>query len=245
MKNLVLSALLFAGLTQAAGCIIVADDTTTGSGTGDVSVSWALKSSDAAGNIISSTCPPGADTIQILAQRGSDQPFTDKFLCSAPGGIADRLPVGQYAVWIQITDTQGVTKFAESAAQLVDIVEDGTVPISIDIFTDRAFFMASWHLTRGTPTSCAAVGADKVSVLATVTGGVNGFDDDKTPCTAGEDGKTILTTTPVPIGQTYTVVVAALNTVGESLGDSQPLTNQPLEYGNKFQDLGDVEIPIN
>ena len=32
MKNLVLSAMLVGGLTQAAGCIIVADDTTSGTG---------------------------------------------------------------------------------------------------------------------------------------------------------------------------------------------------------------------
>jgi hypothetical protein len=244
MKNLVLSALLFAGLTQAAGCIIVSDDTQTGDGTGDVSVAWALKSSDAAGNVIPSGCPAGADTIQILAQRGNDTPFTDKFLCSDPGGIADRLPVGQYAVWIQITDTNGVTKYAESGAQLVQVEDGATTPINIDIFTDRAFFQASWNLTRGGPTTCAAVNADKVSVLATVTGGANGFDDDKTPCIAGEAGKHILTTTPVPIGTTYTVVVAALNTLGESIGDSAPITNQPLDYGNKYQDLGTVTIPI-
>jgi hypothetical protein len=243
MKNLVLSALLFAGLTQAAGCIITSDDT-TGDGTGDVSVVWTLSSSDAAGNVIPSACPSGADTIQILAQRGSDTPFTDKFRCDQSGGVATNLPVGQYFVWIQITDTNGVTKFAESGAQVVNVLDGVQTPINIQIFTDRAFFQAGWHLTRGGPTTCAAVNADKVSVLATVTGGSNGFDDDKSFCVDGEAGKSILTTTPVPIGTTYTVVVAALDTTGASIGDSAPITNQPLDYGNKYQDLGDVAIPI-
>ena len=243
MKNLVLSALLFAGLTQAAGCIIVADDT-SGTGEGDVSVAWTLLSSSPNGTPIASACPAGADTIQILAQRGTDQPFTDKFLCNATGGgIADRLPVGQYAVWIQITNTQGTIKFAESGARIVDVVDSATTPITIDIFTDRAFFQASWNLTQGSTITCAQAGAGKMSVLATVTGGANGFDDDQTNCVDGEGGKTAFTTLPVPIG-TYTVVVAALNAIGESIGDSAPLTNRPLDYGNKFEDLGTVNIPL-
>jgi hypothetical protein len=244
MKNLVLSALLFAGLTQAAGCIIVADDT-TGDGTGDVDVAWALLSSDGNGNTIPSACPPGADTIQINAQRGSDIPFTDKYFCNAPGGIADRLPPGQYAVWITITDTNGTTKFAESGAYVVDVVDGATTPVDIDIYTDRAFFQASWQLLgAGVPAACAQTAADRMSILATVTGGSNGFDDDSALCTDGEAGKTILTRTPVPIGTTYTVVVAALNTLGESIGDSAPLTNRVLDYGNKFDNLGVVLVPL-
>jgi len=242
MKNLVLSALLFAGLTQAAGCIIVADDT-TGDGTGDVDVTWSLKSSDANGTVIPSSCPPGADTIEINAQRGSDIPFTDKYLCSSPGGLADRLPPGQYAVWITITDTSGATKFAESGSYLVDVVDGAISPVAIDIFTDRAFFQASWRLT-GAATSCAQAQAGHVSVLATVTGGSNGFDDDSALCTDGEMPKSVLTRTPVPIGTTYTVVVAALDAGGLSIGDSDPKTNRVLDYGNKFDNLGVVDIPI-
>jgi hypothetical protein len=242
MKNLVLSALVFAGLTQAAGCIIVSDDT-SGDGTGDVDVAWSLLSSDANGNVIPSACPPGADTIQISAQRGNDIPFTDKYLCSAPGGLSDRLPAGQYAVWITITDTNGTTKFAESGAYIVDVVDGAVTPVDIDIFTDRAFFQASWQLT-GAASTCAQAGAANMSILATMTGGANGFDDDSQRCIDGEAGKTVLTQTPVPIGTTYTVVVAALDAAGLSIGDSAPLTNRVLDYGNKYDNLGVVQIPI-
>lgn len=243
MKNLVLSALLFAGLTQAAGCIIVADDT-TGDGTGDVNVSWSLLSSDINGNIIAAPCPVGGDTVQIISQRGNDAPFTDTFFCADGGGIADRLPAGQYLVWIQITDSAGVTKFAESSAFPVTVVDGATTPQPIDIFTDRAFFQVSWNLTLGgSPTTCAAAAADKVSVLATVTGGSNGFDDDKAFCTDGEAGKQVFTQTPVPL-DSYTVVVAALDTTGASIGDSAPLTNKSLDWGNEFENLGSVTIPL-
>jgi|GEM_PF-2763677 len=244
MKNLVLSALLFVGLLPATGCIISSGDDVTGDDTGDVAVSWQLLSSDAAGNPVASQCPTGADTIEIFAQRGNDTPFSDKFLCTDDGGIATLLPPAQYAVWIQITDHNGTVKFAESAAQLVNVGAGGTSNVAIDIFTDRAFFQASWVLT-GRANSCAAAGADKVSILATVSGGANGFDDDKSNCVDGEgNSKSVLTTTPVPIGEAYTVVVAALNTSGESIGDSAALPNRQLTYGNQYDDLGVVTIPI-
>lgn len=240
MKNLVLSALLFAGLTQTAGCIIESN----GDGTGDIDVAWSLRSSDAAGNVITSMCPAGADTVVVYAQRDIDaQPFSDKFFCNAGGGVATSLEPGQYVVWIQITDTNSVVKYAESAGYLVNVVDGATTPLDLDIFTDRAFFQASWQLT-GAANSCAAASADKMSILATVTGGADGFDDDTARCVDGEAGKSILTQTPVPIGTTYTVVVAALDTTGASIGDSAALTNRVLDYGNKYDDLGVVTVPI-
>jgi hypothetical protein len=241
MKNLVLSALLFAGLTQAAGCIIVADDT-SGDGTGDVTVSWSLKSSDASGNVIAAGCPAGGDTVQIIAQRGDDLPFTDTFFCSDGAGVADRLPAGNYLVWIQITDGSGVQKFAESSAFPVVVADGATTPLGIDIFTNRAFFQASWTL-NGAATTCAAAGATNVSVLATVSGGVDAFDDDNAACSDGEAGKQVFTQTPVPLGA-YTVVLAALDSTGASVGDSQALTNKSLDWGNEFENLGTVQILI-
>jgi hypothetical protein len=238
-----LSALLFVGLTQAAGCIIVADDT-SGGDTGDVDVAWRLLSSDINGTSIPSACPAGADTITIFAQLGSDTPYTDKFLCNQAGGIADRLPPGQYAVWIRITDTQGAIMFAESGAHIVDVVGGGITPVDIDIYTDRAFFQAGWQLTGGA-TSCAQASATHVSILATVSGGADAFDDDGSLCTSGEGGgKSILTQTPVPSSESYTVVVSALNQAGLSVGDSQPLTNRLLDYGNEYENLGVVQIIV-
>jgi hypothetical protein len=253
MKKLVLSALLFAGLSQAAGCIIVADDTTSTCAsdpnasicTGNVSATWSLKSSDAGGNVIAAACPSGGTTVRIFSQHGTDAPYTDDFTCAAGTGVATQLPVGDYLVWMQITDSTTTQKFAESAAQPVIVTDAGTTPLAITTFTDRAFFQASWQLTRaGSNTTCANVNADKMSVLATVSGGSNFFDDDSNRCVDGE-GKTAFTGTPVPIGATYTVVVAALNTGGVSIGDSAALVQQPLSYGNQYLNLNTVTVPIN
>lgn len=244
MKNLVLSAMIAVGASQAAGCIIVADDTTT-TGEGDLDVSWTLLSTDANNNNIAGQCPAGSGTIRITAERAGDAPYVSDYLCSASGGPFTRLPAGTYTTWLEITDSTGTQKFAISAETTVT-VGDGTVtPVAFSLYTDRAFFAASWNLTRqGAPTTCNAVSADKVSVLATVSGGSLGFDDDTNQCTAGEGAAVAFTQLPIPVGQDYTVVVAALNTAGESIGDSSPLTNRRPTIGNAALDLETVTIPI-
>lgn len=244
MKNLVLSAMLAVGASQAAGCIIVADDTTT-TGEGDLDVSWTLLSTDGNNNNIAGQCPAGSGTIRITAVREGDTPYISDYSCSASGGPFNRLPVGTYTTWLEITDSSGVTKFAESAEATVT-VGDGTVtPVAFTLYSDRAFFAASWNLTRsGAPTTCAAVAADKMSVLATVSGGSIGFDDDTNACTAGVPPAVAFTQLPVPTGQAYTVVVAALDSAGLSIGDSAPLTNRQLTVGNAALDLETITVPI-
>lgn len=244
MKNLVLSAMLAVGASQAAGCIIVADDTTT-TGEGSLQVSWTLLSTDANNNNITGQCPAGSGTVRITAERAGDEPYVSDYLCSQSGATFDRLPVGTYTTWLEITDRTGVTKFAISAETTVTVGEGTVTPVDFSLYTDRAFFAASWNLTRaGAPATCAQVSADKMSVLATVSGGSLGFDDDTNQCTAGEGTAVAFTQLPVPTGQSYTVVVAALNTLGESIGDSAPLVNRMPTIGNAALDLETITVPI-
>lgn len=243
MKNLVLSAMLVGAASQLAGCIIVADDTTDT--TGDLDVGWALSSTDLNNNnaVVPGSCP--GNTVTVHAERAGDTPYTSKLNCVDGSGPFLDLPEGTYTVWMEITDASGVTKFAQSAEQTVTVTGGTVTPVDFSLFSDRAFFAASWNLTRqGAPTTCAAVSADKVSILATEAGGSNGFDDDHNPCTAGEGNNIAITTTPVPVGRAYTVVVAALNAQGLSIGDSAPITNRQLTIGNTALDLQTVTIPI-
>ncbi|MEZ4401067.1 MAG: hypothetical protein R3B06_13670 [Kofleriaceae bacterium] len=237
MKNLVLSAFILGGLSQ--GCIITQPDPA-----GDVQVTWSLHSSDANGQVTAATCPAGGTSLTILSQPASGgAAYEDKFFCSDLSGTATDLPPGNYLVWIRITDTSGATKFAESAAYPVTVGDNAVTPIAIDLFTDRAFFQASWQMSRaGSPTTCAAIGATNMSILATVSGGADAFDDDRSTCASGETGNAVLTNTPVPTGSAYTVVLAPLNSQGASLGTSAALTEQALTYGNQYLDLGDVPV---
>jgi hypothetical protein len=243
MKNLVLSAMLVGAASQLAGCIIVADDTTDQ--TGDLDVGWSLVSTDLNNNNanIAGTCP--GDTVAVHAERAGDAPYTSKLNCVDGSGPFIGLPEGTYTVWLEITDTSGVTKFAQSGEQVITVNRATVTPVDFSLYSNRAFFAASWNLTRqGAPTTCANVGAGKMSVLATESGGTLGFDDDHNPCTAGEGANIAITTTPVPVGKSYTVVVAALNAAGLSIGDSAPLTNRALQIGNTALDLQTVTIPV-
>lgn len=240
MKNLVLSAMLLAGASALTGCVAA--------GEGDIQASWNLKSTDAAGGIIAVTCPTGADFIVINAMDSTGFTYSDAFFCNAGTGIADRLPADRYTVWAELTDNSLTQKFAISGAQIVDVFDGRITALAIDVFPDRAFFQAKWQLTApgtGAPTTCAAAGATNMSVLATVAGGSNGFEDDQVLCSAGEGGNTALTATPVPTGAAYTVRIEALNGNGEGLGNASPSTNHTFAYGNQYLDLGMLTIPLD
>jgi len=185
------------------------------------------------------------DTVVVHAERDGDTPYTSKLNCVDGTGPLLDLPAGTYTVWMEITDHSGATRMALSAEQSITVTDGGVTPVGFSLFSDRAFFAASWNLTRaGAPTTCAAVGAGKVSILATVSGGAEGFDDDLNSCTAGEGANIAVTTLPVPTGRSYTVVIAALNSAGQSIGDSAPLTNKTLAIANAALDLQTVTIPI-
>jgi hypothetical protein len=191
-------------------------------------------------------CPAGSGTIRITAVREGDSPYISDYLCSASGGPFTRLPVGTYTTWLTITDTNGVTRFAESAEATVT-VGDGTVtPVSFSLYTDRAFFAASWNLTRqGAPTTCNAVSADKMSVLATVSRRLHRLRRRHQPVhrRRGRRGGVHRSCRSRP-AWTYTVVVAALNPLGESLGDSAPLLSRRPTVGNAALDLETITVPI-
>jgi hypothetical protein len=191
-------------------------------------------------------CPAGSGTIRITAVREGDSPYISDYLCSASGGPFTRLPVGTYTTWLEITDSTGVTKFAESAETTVT-VGDGTVtPVSFSLYTDRAFFAASWNLTRqGAPTTCNAVSADKMSVLATVSRRLRRLRRRHQPVhrRRGRRGGVHRSCRCRSVWS-YTVVVAALNPLGDSIGDSAPLLNRRPTVGNAALDLETITVPI-
>lgn len=250
MKNLVYSTLLAAVATQAAGCIIVSDD--DGGGLGSIHASWALKSTDNQGMPILAGCPAGATTATVFSLPAGAAPasaFQDKFDCIDGAGHVTDLEPGSYTVWVQLTDTSGATKFAESGSQSIIVTDGGTATAPYDIYVDRAFFMVGWNLT-GRANSCSGITNDGVSILATVSGGANAFET-LVNCTEGEGRQTVSEPVPSALGGTaiYTVAVSLMRSNGanppvlQSIGDAAPQTNKALDYGNEYENLG--ILPIN
>lgn len=249
MKRLILTALLVGAASQAAGCIIVADDDNTG----DAQVSWDLLSADQNGNPIAAGCPSGATSAiiySLLEGAPAGDAYIDKYNCADGAGAASDLPEGRYLIWVRLTDTSENTLFAESGSLVTDIAAGAVTPVNQDIYVDHAFFTVGWTLTAGgVNASCAQIaGQDGVSLLATHTGG--SFIDTIVNCDAGEGGlKT--TTDPLPSslnGEQYTMSVSLLNAQQQAIGTAPTIAasaDRALNYGNEFQDLGTVNITVN
>lgn len=249
MKNLILSALVIGAASQAAGCIIVAEEDDTG----DASVTWDLLSADQNGNPIPASCPSGATSAIIYALPDgapAGDAYIDKYDCAAGGGTAADLPEGRYLVWVRLTDTSETTLYAESGSLVTNIVAGSITPVDHSIFVDHAFYQVSWTLnpTGGGSVNCSqVVGQDGVSMVATGPGG--GFIDTIVDCEAGLSPSSTITD-PLPSslsGTQYTMSVTLLNTQQQVIGQAPTIAASPdraLNYGNEFQDLGTVGIVV-
>ncbi len=249
MKRLILSALVLAAASQAAGCIIVSDDDPTG----DALVSWSLLSADQNGNPIAAGCPAGATSAIVYSLRQgapAGDAFIDKFDCAAGSGRAADLPTGTYLVWVRLTDTSEAVLHAESGSLITTIADGATTPVNHSIYVDHAFYQVGWNLNAGgVNASCSQVqGEDGVSIAASFGGG--GLIDTIVDCEAGEGGAQTLTD-PLPstlAGSQYTISVALLNAAQDPIGIAPAIPASPdraLRYGNQFVDLGIVTITLD
>jgi hypothetical protein len=257
MKRLILSALVL-----GVGCG-GSDDPSEGpdagtldapAGEGSVRVTWNLLSADQNGNPVTAGCPVGAETAAVFSLREGASPgdaFIDKFNCTDLAGTASDLPTGRYLVWVRLTSLDETTLFAESGSLLADVASGATTPVEHDIYVDHAFYNVDWTLapSGGPQVPCSSVvGEDGVSILATHTGGA--FIDTLVDCEAGQGGA-LATTDPLPSSiagdSQYTIAISLINTQGQSIGDAATIPASPdraLDYGNKFVDLGTVEIVL-
>jgi len=243
MKKLVWSSFVLAATSQAMGCILVSDDDDTGS----VSVSWSPLTVDSNGNEVAATCPEGATTAIIYAlPDGSSDPYEDWVDCGDGAGTARDLPEGPYQVWVRLTDSTRVNRFAESGSALVDVVagETSTVP-RLDIFVDHAFYTVAWRLLGGgVEAGCAnVVGAGDVAIDATDGGG--GLYDHLVPCEDGQGGFEAATK-PLPINDNYTVSVQLMNAENSAAISEAAVVSdtETLSYGNQFSSLGTVDVVL-
>lgn len=256
MKNLVFATLIAAAASQAAGCIIFSDDDNP-SGLGDIHVTWSLKSTNPTlpnnPDVVNAPCPAGATTATLFALPAGAPPssaFQDKYDCiDGTGTIADLEP-GTYTVWVQLQDTSGATKFAESFSQDVQVLSNNVTSAPTEIFVDRGFFFVGWNLSNRFQSCAQATGNDGVSIVATDGGGAMAGFDTVVDCIEGEGRKTI--SQPLPLrmwkpgtnGQ-YTVVASLLNAQQQSIGDSQVTVARGFQnFGGATEDLGILNIVV-
>lgn len=245
MKNLILSTLIVGAASQAAGCIIVSDDDPTGTAV----VNWQPLTADANGDPVTTTCPTGATTAIIFAQPvGSSESdsYLDKYDCSDISGVANDLPVGDYDVFVRLTDTPENITFAESGQTRIAVVEGGATPVNAAMYVDHAFYALDWTLTAqaGGALNCSqVVGENGVSIVATASGG-SGFIDTIVDCEAGENGA-LAFTDPLPLTEAgYTLAVDLLNAADQSIGTAPAIVAGALRVGNTATDVGTAAIVV-
>lgn len=250
MKRLVLGTLIALAATQAAGCIIVSDDTTEYA---HVSATWDIKSISTGQSL---ACPTGYATAALFNQTvdSAGRPigacanpshnnestcFVDLFDCAAHAGTSFPLPPTRYITWVAITDDAVANTYAEGVPAYVDIT-NVDLTYNAQILDDGGYFYLTWDLraaSNNAPLSCGQAGADGVDLTGTVSGGSEAKTDiwnctDVSGYTAGYRAAS------------YTVSIAALNASDISIGTAPSLTNKSIGRQNAITDLGVVQIPI-
>jgi hypothetical protein len=209
-----------------------------------VTANWTLRS------IASGTtqaCPIGSDTAAVYSQPVDDagnsigSVIIDLFDCSGGTGTTAPLPAAHYTEWIEITDHNNTSPYAQSTSAAVDLTtQDQT--FSAEILTDGGYFSFAWNLTRtsnGAPLTCAEVsGLAGIEAISTDVSDATNSASDIFPCT---DGTGI---TSGLLAATYTVHVDALDTSNLSIGDAADLTNKVIMAPNKVTNLGTITVPI-
>jgi hypothetical protein len=237
MRRLVLSCLVVAAASQAAGCFITTEDD-VGDEVGLITASWDFHTA----NGTRLDCPSGFDTAEVTVDSvnpGGDL-VVDLYDCSDFAGTSEYF-IDDYDVTIRITSPGGSNVYAESLTQAVDIVEvDGSV--DEDFIDDGGRFVFDWKLVDAanpnTSLSCNAAGNPNAIEISSTLLGPNTLKTDKFDCSKGTG-----ITAPLVEGN-YTISVAALNQAGGPLGEafSQDTT---IEAPNGYTDLELITLPID
>lgn len=223
MNKLAISALLFGGLFQATGCIITTND--DGS---SFDVAWSVNGG----------CPTNAAAEIISMDTLSGEMFKDVYNCADGRGVTSPLPLGDYDVWVEITDDQRSITRGQSLATAVSLDFDGDI-VAVDVppfDLFAGFFGFTWTLvdSAGNPETCANVFSGGVDVISTLAD-TNEALVDVFNC---EDGSA--TTNGLLLGL-YTVVVDILDEADEPLGTSVP-REESLVTDQEVVDLGNFEF---
>jgi hypothetical protein len=231
MKKLVYAAVV-ASAFAASACVveenpvIIADITLSSAGGGQI------------------TFQPD-DGLRVNARlSGTSSGFSDIY---PPNVVALQTPelttgYGLYDIWVDyINDGRGEVVIVDTTNIVtVDVQED--LHVDADLVLGNGFFIANWTFNGGANT-CAdyAATSDGVSILATVTGGTDAFDD-VFNCEDGA-GMNPAVTAPTPV-DSYTISAALIDSQGLAIGTAPDLPNQRIAEGNDYTDLGVLDIAV-
>jgi len=263
MKKLVLSTLVLALLAmQATGCTSSEGDDVGGDDVADATISatWSLHNlATAQANL---PCPPGTTTAAVYTapidtdyNTITSETLVDLFDCDDLAGTTAPLFSDKYQTWIELTDDASVTGgvidhgnvytkspvwpdglIEDDREDIVDLTTASNRSIGFALIADGGYFQLGWSL-QGNAT-CAAAGADGVSVLSTETASPANFRDDVFNCEAG------FGITGAFKQGSYTVAITAIDSSEAGIGAPKTTTNT-IAGPNRVTDLGDFVLDAN
>jgi hypothetical protein len=245
MKKLALGSLTLAALvSQTTGCIITSDD---GDDFATITADWSFHTVNTRGQLSpENNCPPGFPTVALHSQEldGADRPVglevVDLFDCIDGRNFSDELLPGVYETFIRVTDDSGLSLYAESLPEIVDVrVND--VTIEPQIMDNGGYFSYAWDLRElqtNAPLECRDIaGLDGIEIAATLTNSTEGVTD-IFDCEVGA-----AFSAPVMEG-TYVISVAALDTTDKQISEDLTLNNKVMRNRNQVTDLGVLTIQV-
>lgn len=235
MKNLVLSALVAAVTSQAAGCIIIDDNDEPPPPVGNrIAATWNYK----VGGVTQQGCPIGANGVRLIVQSLTTQVKDAVVFTCADKILIDYFPDDNYRIWVELTSNN--QPYAQSLAVEMSVV--GQSPdLTFDIHEDRGYFFASWSLrgqTSQSTLSCTQVpNLNKIALDATKQG-TTGLEQSFMDCGPSSGFSKALE------AARHTVVVTAVNTAGQALSTPVTVTNQDILDRNRITTMGSVILPV-
>lgn len=240
MKNWIV-ALMFCGgaATLGTGCLLYNDDGTNdvtedvdGDGASDsgfFKVSWNLLSGDANAP---TACPAELDAFQVVTLDQFDKMYVDYFQCADGAGLVEKLPDGNYSVYINMLDKDD-NLLAQSGVE-ADVVLDGRqadpIELEFNFSIDRGSFELSWQLKEGeSTTTCADKSISEIAVASTLVGENNEAVNDTFTCADGSAA-----TPGLPLG-TYTIAMSLRD--DETPVGTAVEREATLDHGNQFQTI--------
>lgn len=209
-----------------------------------ITAHWVMRTVAASASL---PCPPGYDTAALYSQQvdvnGNDigSPVVDLFPCNGLTAISAPLRSTTYDSWIDITNSNNTSIYGQSVNTFLDLTH-GDKSFDTVIYNDGGYFQITWSLAdaaSGAALQCSQVAnLDSIGILSTLVSTTTAFED-KYAC------KDHTGLTPVLSEGTYTVVVDALNSANQALGNSARIDGAQILGPNKVTPLGPITLPID
>ena len=172
-------------------------------------------------------CPEGATTTQVVSSDESGFEFVDIYWCDDFSGVTGPLPLGNYEVFVNLTDTDELELFAQSFVEEVGLFGEGeTATLDFGFVSDRAFIHASWTVVGG----CQAAGIATVELVS----------DGEVLASAG-CSQAAFESEPVALGE-RNLYLRTLEADGTTIISTTAVQVADLEFGNQLIDLGSFEF---